>query len=64
MGELQEAKEVLQDSGSAQAIVNEALSHLTNAINDLVNISGLNKAVSDASTLKESDYTSASWKAL
>lgn len=63
-GELQEAKEVLQDSGSAQAIVNEALSHLTNAINDLVNISGLNKAVSDASTLKESDYTSASWKAL
>lgn len=63
-GELQEAKEVLQDSGSAQAIVNEALSHLTNAINDLVNISGLNKAVSDASTLKESDYTSASWKTL
>lgn len=63
-GELQEAKEVLQDSGSAQAIVNEALSHLTNAINDLVNISGLNKAVSDASTLKESDYTFASWKAL
>lgn len=63
-GELQEAKDVLQDSGSAQAIVNEALSHLTNAINDLVNISGLNKVISDASTLKEGDYTSASWKAL
>ncbi len=63
-GELQEAKDVLQDSGSAQAIVNEALTHLTNAINDLVNISGLNKAISDANALKESDYTSASWKAL
>ena len=63
-GELQEAKDVLQDSGSAQAIVNEALAHLTNAINDLVNISGLNKAISDANALKESDYTSASWKVL
>lgn len=37
---------------------------MTNAINDLVNISGLNKAISDANALKESDYTSASWKAL
>lgn len=63
-GELQEAKDVLQDSGSAQAIVNEALAHLTNAINDLVNISNLNKVISDAKALKESDYTSASWKSL
>ena len=63
-GELQEAKDALQDSGSSQAIVNEALSHLTNAMNDLVNISGLNKVISDAKALKESDYTSASWKSL
>ena len=63
-GELQEAKDALQDSGSSQAIVNEALSHLTDAMNNLVNISGLNKVISDAKALKESNYTSASWKSL
>lgn len=63
-GELQEAKDALQDSGSSQAIVNEALSHLTDAMNNLVNISGLNKVISDTKALKESDYTSASWKSL
>ena len=70
--ELQEAKDELKDKHS-QAAVDEATSHLNAAIAALVkaeeeptgvDTSSVDKAISDAESLKEANYTAESWKAL
>ncbi len=66
--ELAEAKAELA-SPNTQATVNEATTHLNEAVSALVKVekadlTALNTAIKAAKALKESDYTAASWKSL
>ena len=70
--ELQESKDLLAQDKPTSAEVTEQTTHLTDALNNLVKVdqpvsidtSSLEKAISDAEGLKETDYTADSWKAL
>lgn len=70
--ELQESKDLLAKEKPLEAEVKEQITHLTEAINNLVKVgqpvsvdtSSLEKAISDAEALKEADYTADSWKAM
>ena len=73
--ELQESKDLLAKENPTGAEVKEQTTHLTEALNNLVKADtedpvkdvttdALEKAIATAGTLKESDYTADSWKAL
>ena len=70
--ELQESKDLLAKTDLLESEAAEQITHLTEAIDKLVkkespvsiDTSALEAAIADAETLKESDYTKESWKAL
>lgn len=61
---LSKAKHVLADPSASTDDVQKALADLTNAQKQLVSLTGLQQVLLEASSLKESDYTPATWTTL